>query len=157
MMLADESVMCRGSRERVEEILGRWGYAVERGGERMCAHEREMQGVEVVMEDEYRGSTMKSYSAQESEGSAGWVEQVETSVRGDLWQMHRSKSQREGLQGANETCSDVRFGDGGSHKNTGQAGGDRVEDAQIFDGVTRMDRNEYIRLTTQATGQRMCI
>lgn len=46
--------------------------------------------------------------------SAGRVEQVEISLRGDLWKKDSSEGERKGLQDGPETCYDVLFGDGGA-------------------------------------------
>ena len=74
MMFADYIVICRESKERVEEKLENWRYALERRGmkvnrrktEYMCVNERQvkgtvkMQGEEVAkVEDfKYLGSTV---------------------------------------------------------------------------------------------------
>ncbi|KAK3526810.1 hypothetical protein QTP70_033548 [Hemibagrus guttatus] len=76
MMFADDTVICRESREQVEESLERWRFALERRGmkvsrsktEYMCVNEREgsgtvrLQGEEVkkVQEFKYLGSTVQS-------------------------------------------------------------------------------------------------
>ena len=76
MMFADDIVICSQSKERVEEKLESWRYALERRGmkvnrrktEHMCVNERQvngtvkMQGEEVVnVEDfKYLGSTVQS-------------------------------------------------------------------------------------------------
>lgn len=43
----------------------------------------------------------------EEKRNAGSVEWVEMSVRGDLWEMDSSKSEREVLKDTSETCYDV--------------------------------------------------
>ena len=76
MMFADDIVICSESKERVEDKLESWRYALERRGmkvnrrmtEYMCVNERQvndtvkMQGEEVAkVEDfKYLGSTAKS-------------------------------------------------------------------------------------------------
>lgn len=60
--------------------------------------------------------------------SAGRVEQVEISLRGDLWKKDSSEGEREGLQDGPETCYDVLFGDSGTETKTES----RAEDVQIF-------------------------
>ena len=85
MMFADDIVICSEGKERVEEKLESWIYALERRGMKvnrrktdyMCANERQvngtvkMQGEEVAkVEDfKYLGSTVQSNGECGREGS----------------------------------------------------------------------------------------
>lgn len=73
--------------------------------------------------------------------------EVKKSPGGDSWQNDSSKSKTKGSQHGSET-GDTRFRDSGTVKKTvGWAGDVKVEDAQIFTGVTKRKRirNDYIR------------
>ena len=90
MMFADDIVICSESKEKVEEKLESWIYALERRGmkvnrrktEYMCVNERqdngsgtvEMQGEEVAkVEDfKYLGSTVQSNGEVKKRVQAGW-------------------------------------------------------------------------------------
>ena len=81
MLFADDIVICSESKERVEEKLVSWRYALERRGmkgnmrktEYMCENERQvngtvkMQGDEVVKVDDFKylSSTVQSNESAE--------------------------------------------------------------------------------------------
>ena len=152
MMFADDIVICSESKERVEEKLESWRYALERRGmkvnrrktEYMCVNEKQvkgtvkMQGEEVakVVDFKYLGSTVQSNGVCGREvkkrvqaGWNGWRR-----MSGVICDRRvPAKSEREGVQGGSETSNVVRVGDGGTDEKTGGGdGGGKVEDVMIF-------------------------
>ncbi|KAK3509598.1 hypothetical protein QTP70_006792 [Hemibagrus guttatus] len=176
MMFADDIVICSESREQVEENLERWRFALERRGmkvsrsktEYMCVNEREgsgtvrLQGEEVkkVQEFKYLGSTVQSNGECGKEvkkrvqaGWNGWRKvsgdlcdkKISARIKGKVYRTVVRPAMLYGL----ETVSLRK-------RQELELEVAELKMLRFSLGVTRLDRNEYIRGTAQVGEFREC-
>ena len=172
MMFADDIVICSESKERVEEKLESWRYALERRGmkvnrrktENMCVNERQVKGTGKMQEEvakvedfKYVGSTVQSKGECGREvkkrvqaGWNGWRRmsgvicdrRVPARVKGKLYRV--ALAVRPAILYGLETVALTK-------RQEAEMEVAELKMLRFSLGVTRMDkiRNEYIRGTAQ--------